>query len=502
MLRRFLHNTAISAVAFGLAGVLGLFSVGLIAKFYGLAVLGLIALARSFLPNGFLSLIDFGVSETTTQMVARGRLGDWAAASERVSFLTVVAVITGLVSSVVLWFAAPVLAVLFKVAQEEMPAFISILKVTALITPIAFVGLVVEGVLKGFEEYGWLRMTEVGGSVLYVAAIYLAVWSNLSFEWIAYAYLATVVVKYLVLALIVAFAMRRTSLRFGTWSRETRDDLVYRGWLMFNARIGGVLQQTIIPLAIGALYGPAQVGAYDLLMRLPRFLKAVLSPLFSAILPISAHIDEKTDVRRLQLLGRNSFVLPAAIVIPIVVLMALYSEEILKVWVGPQSAEQWPWLALALIVPAANVMISAGQTALMVRADFMRFANRYLYSQVAVQYAVTAITLHWFQDRAFIVGWVVSYVVLTPVLAHRMLRLMGLPRRLFWQHVARQALVAAILAVLVRAYKIYVTPETLPALIVAGATGCIAAWALSMMLILSRGDRAMFGKFARAMTNR
>lgn len=502
MLRRFLHNTAISAVAFGLAGVLGLFSVGLIAKFYGLTVLGLIALSRAFLPSGFLALIDFGVSETTTQMVARGRLGDWAAASERVSFLTMVAAVTGLVSSVAMWFGAPALAVIFKVAPEEGPAFVSILKVTALITPLAFIGLIMEGALKGFEEYGWLRMTEVGGSLLYVAAIYLAIWNELSFEWIAYAYLATLVIKYLMLALIVAMAARRSKLRFSSWSPETRYDLVHRGWLMFNARIGGVLQQIVIPLAIGAMYGPAQVGAYDLLMRLPRFLKAVLSPLFSAILPISAHLDEQTDVRRLKILGRNSFVLPAAIVVPILVLIALYSEEILTVWVGPQSAEQWPWLALALVVPAANAMINAGQTALMVRADFMRFANRFLYSQVLVQYAVTALTLHWFQDRAFILGWVVSYVTLTPVLAHRMFKLMALPRRLFWQHVARQVLVAAILTVLVLLYKTYLTPATLSALIVAGAIGCIAAWTLSLSLILSRSDRAMFGKFARAMTPR
>jgi hypothetical protein len=85
---------------------------------------------------------------------------------------------------------------------------------------------------------------------------------------------------------------------------------------------------------------------------------------------------------------------------------------------------------------------------------------------------------------------------------HRMLRFMSLPRRLFWQHAARQALVAAILAAMVLVYKTYLTPQTLPALIVAGATGCVAAWALSVMLILSRRDREMFGKVARAMTHR
>ena len=63
MLRGFLQNTAISAVAYAVAGVLGLFAVGVIARSYGVGVLGLIVLARAFLPTGFLALVDFGVSE-------------------------------------------------------------------------------------------------------------------------------------------------------------------------------------------------------------------------------------------------------------------------------------------------------------------------------------------------------------------------------------------------------------------------------------------------------
>ena len=76
MLQRFLQNTAISAVAYGVAGILGLFAVGLIARSYGLAVLGLITLLRSFLPSGLLVLVDLGASDITTQAVARGRAGD------------------------------------------------------------------------------------------------------------------------------------------------------------------------------------------------------------------------------------------------------------------------------------------------------------------------------------------------------------------------------------------------------------------------------------------
>jgi len=502
VLRRFLHNTAISAVAYGLAGVLGLFAVGLIARSYGLAVLGLLVLLRAFLPTGVLALVDLGVSENTTQAVARGRVGDWALASEKISLLTLVAGATGVIWGAALWIAASSLATVFKVAPDQAEAFISILKITALILPLTFLGLVAEGALKGFEHYGWLRITEVAGNVLYVMAVYVAVWQGAPFEWVAYSYLAATVAKYFVLAAVVWSVANKTSLRFSSWTVASRQDIRYRSWLMFNNRVAGTFQQTLVPLVIGALFTPAEVGTYDLITRLPRFLKATMAPLHSAILPISAHIEEMTDTRRLQMLGRNGLVLPAAIVVPVLIVVALFSQEILKVWVGPQYADQWPWLAISLFIPAITVMLGAGQTALMAWSDFLRLNTQLLYLQVFTQYFVTAIFLAWFRERAFILGWVISYIVFAPVIARQMLRYMSLSSSLFWEQVGRHAIVAGMLTACVAIYKMFSIPVGLMGLIVVGGLSCIVAWALSVTIILSGKDRAMFGKFARTITGR
>ncbi|WP_456632255.1 lipopolysaccharide biosynthesis protein [Bradyrhizobium sp. URHC0002] len=499
MLRRFVQNTAISAVAYALAGVLGLFAVGLIAKSYGLAVLGLIVLSRAFLPTGFLALLDLGVSETTTQAVARGRVGDWVVAGEKVSLLAAIAAAVGIVSSVILWSAAFQLTAVFKVAPDQVAAFVAILRVTALALPIVFLGLIAEGTLKGFERYGWLRTTEIGSNVLYVAAVYTLVWHGAPFEWVAYSYLAMIVTKYFVLAAVVCRAAFGTPLRLRSWTASSSKDVFHRCWLMFNNRIAGTFQQTLVPLAIGALYSPVEVGSFDLITRLARFLKATMAPLHSAILPISTHIDETTDTRRLQMLGRNGLVLPGAIIVPALVVMALFSEEILKVWVGPQFSDQWPWLALSMFIPAVAAMLGPGQTALMVRSDFLRFNNRLLYLQVIVQYLVTGLTIVWFRERAFILGWVVSYVALAPFIAHHMLLRMELPRSLFWGVLGRQVLVALMLAIVVAVAKAYFYPGSLVALAIVGGLSCMIAWALSGVIILSGSDRAMFGRFARAM---
>jgi O-antigen/teichoic acid export membrane protein len=498
VLRRFVQNTAISAVAYALAGVLGLFAVGLIAKSYGLAVLGLIVLSRAFLPTGFLALLDLGVSETTTQAVAKGRVGDWVVAGEKVSLLAVIAAAVGIASGVILWSVAVQLTAIFKVAPDQAAAFAAILRVTALALPIVFLGLIAEGTLKGFEQYGWLRLTEVGGNVLYVAAVYILAWRGAPFEWIAYSYLAVIMAKYFVLAGIVCSAASETSLRLRSWTAPSRKDVLHRCWLMFNSRIVGTFQQPLVPLAIGALYSPVEVGAFDLITRLARFLKATMGPLHSAILPISTHLDEATDTRRLQILGRNGLVLPAAIIVPILIVVALFSEEILKVWVGSQHSSQWPWLALSMLVPAATVMLGAGQTALIVRSDFLRFNTRLLYLQVTLQYLITALTLVWFRERAFILGWVLSYVVFAPLVADHMLLHMKLPRSLFWQQIGRHLLVGAILTGLVAVTKMFFDPGTLISLVIVGGLSCIVAWALSGAIILTGSDWAMFGRFARA----
>ena len=502
MLRRFLRNTAISAIAYGLAGVLGLLAVGVIARSYGLAVLGLIVLVRTFLPTGILSLIDFGVSETTIQAVARGRVGDWAAANERVSFLTLIAGCTGIVSGLALWIAAAPLAIVFKVAPDQIEAFVNILEVTAMVLPLAFLGLIVEGVLKGFEYYGWLRTTEVGGNAAYVVAVYVSVWHGAPFEWVAYSYLAMIVAKYVVLVAVVWWVTRNTSLQFSLWTADSRQDVFHRSWLMFNNRIAGMFQQTLMPLAIGVLFSPAAVGSYDLITRLPRFLKATMAPLYSAILPISTQIEETTDTRRLQMLGRNGLVLPAAIVFPVLISVALFSKEILTVWVGPQHADQWPWLAMSMLIPAITVMLGAGQTTLMVRAHFLRLNTRLLYYQVLTQYLVTLIFIAWFHEMAFILGWVISYVVFAPIIARFTLMEMSLPNSLYWEQVGRHVVVAAILAVAVAACKMVWSPTSLIGLVIAGGTSCVVAWVLTAAIVLSQSDHAMFRTFVKAMTRR
>ena len=500
MLRRLAQNTAISAVTFGITGALGLLVVGVIVRAYGLSAFGLIVLVRNLLPVGFLALIDFGVSETTTQAVARARGGgNWVVAGEKVALLLAGAFCIGLLSGCTLWFGASSFAALFRVAPEQAAVFATMVRLTGLALLIAFPGLVFEGILKGFENYGWLRLVEIVGIGSYVAAVLAIVSEGMAYQWVAYSFTTMIICKYLVLGLVAWRVARNSPLRFHHATIDSRRDLSRRSWLMFAGRIVGILQNQLPPLAIGMLLGSGAVGIYDVLTRLPRFLKSVLGLLSSAILPVSARVEEASDTGRRQMLARSGFVLPAAIAIPGLTVVGLFSQEILTHWIGVSAAAHWPWMSLMLLVPAVGVLLGSSQTALLIRPDFLRATLKLVFLQTAIQYAVTLAFLSTLDQFAFIFGQVLASVTFTPLLAKRIFDEWEMPLGLFWNQLARHTANAAILVAAVAMIKFLLAPLGLYELTIVIGLCCVAGWGLSYAIVLSSGDRAMFGRVLRSL---
>src|SRR5712691_1759568 len=101
MFTALVRNTLFSAMAYVAVAILNLLIVPITIKAYGLEAYGLIVLARVFLPTGFMAIVDLGVSETGTLVVARARAkGGWETASAQVTWLFTMALLMGLVMGI------------------------------------------------------------------------------------------------------------------------------------------------------------------------------------------------------------------------------------------------------------------------------------------------------------------------------------------------------------------------------------------------------------------
>src|SRR5882757_1988593 len=133
MIKRLIQNTIVSTVAFGAAALLGLIVIPVIIRTWGVTEFGLIVITRLLLPSGMMAVLDLGLSEVATQVVARAREHrDWDRVGRQLSFLTVLSIPLALLLSAAIWLCTPYLVVLMKVDPAHVGKFTEILHYTAL----------------------------------------------------------------------------------------------------------------------------------------------------------------------------------------------------------------------------------------------------------------------------------------------------------------------------------------------------------------------------------
>ena len=500
MLARLARNTAFSAIAFGINGLIGLALVPVIVGAYGLAQFGLIILSRTLMPAGALGVLDLGVAETATQAVGRARgSGDWTRAGEQLGVLLALSVTVGAVIAAAIALGAPALAGLFGAAGAERESFTGVLAVTGVVLAAFFPGLVAEGVLKGFERFGALRCIEVLAVLGYAIATVVCISAGLSYAAVAYAYLGAMLARYLALAAVAVAAMRSAGLRPLRWSKSARDDVLRRSSLMFQSKILGTLQMPVPPLLIGALLGPAAVGLYEIITRLPRFLKSTLSLLASAVLPVAARLEGRGAHDQLRGLGVKSFWLVPFVTFPVLFAAAGLARPILDLWVGPQLAAWWPWVAVMMLFPILQVPLFVSQAALLVRPEYMASANRISAAGIALQFALSLVFLRSFGAMAFVLGVALAAVLTFPFHLRLVARSLEVAAGELW----RPVLTHAALALAMAAVLAFVdgTIAGLGAALLCAAFGgaLLAYWGMAYLLLLEANARDLIGRLASSL---
>jgi O-antigen/teichoic acid export membrane protein len=410
MFARIAKNTLITAVSFIFTGFVPLLLVPLLVDRYGMAQYGLMVLARLLLPTGALGFLDLGNSEIAGYAVARARHdGDWRACGRLLSGLLRVNLALGITAALLMFVMAPTLARLFGVEDAQHRGFLLIVRTTAVTLPILLVSLAGEGVLRGFENFRSLRTIEISTVLIFAGMAYAAVKFALGFVWVANAYVAYALIR----ALGVLWKAHRMLCRDGFGLRSAPigpewQELRSRCLALGANRLIGVGQAHASPILIGALIGPRAVGLFDVVVRIPRFLKIVTGVLNTAILPVVMRLDQKNDkdsVRRLFDLGLLGVL---CLVAPIVAWCIAFSETILRLWVSEGFRAYWPWQALMFLWPLINAITSFTCGSLLGRNNFVRALNWIVLGQIFAQIVLSMLGMRLFAEQGFIVGQIAA----------------------------------------------------------------------------------------------
>ena len=498
MLKRLVQNTIISTVAFGASALLGLIVIPVIIRTWGVTEFGLIVLARLLLPTGLMAILDLGLSEVATQVFARAREHrDWRLASQQFSFLLALSICLALVLSAAMWLVTPYLIAIMKVDPAHAQEFTEILHYTAIANLILIPALLWEGIVKGFERYNLLRISEFTSTAIYVALTVWAAGNSLPFDVVAYIYLATLIARSLAVFAAAIAALRAKNVKLATWTGETRQQLLHRCLLLFQGKLIGGISGPAPAFIVGLLFGPAGVGVYDALTRLSRISKIVVGLLTSALLPVASRLDERGSATTFERLGELGLVLLPMFTVPPLAAAAVLSPDILHLWIGPLLAPYALWMGLSFLIPIYAQYLAIGGVIFLTRTEVQARLNLLSGIQLLIWVLVSSATLGLFAERALILGQVVGGLLVLPWQLGTLRSALNLDRRHLQKALGTQAVILGIGSALLVLLTTYIHLDSVIKLAVVAGLFCLASWFTQYFLVLEQNDRAIFPQVGR-----
>lgn len=345
-------NSLINLAGFGLPLLVGLIAIPLIVRGFGVERFGVLTLAWAVI--GYFSLFDMGIGRAITQSMAV-RLG--SASARDVSRLVwtglLLMFIFSLVGAVILaslspWLVSSILNLPQALREETIDAFILL----AVAIPAVVLSAGLAGILTALQRFDLINALRIPmGMMIFLVPLAILPYSKS----MAYVCAGLLIIRMLFLALHAAacfYAYPPLRAHRGIERSEIRGLLSFGGWMTVTNVIGPLMVYmdrfvigAVLTLSAVAYY----VTPYEMITRLwaiPAALVAVLFPAFAA-----AKASATSHAASLYSMGARAIL---GILAPIVLVIVVFAEEGLRLWLGDDFAQQGKavlrWLAIGVFI--------------------------------------------------------------------------------------------------------------------------------------------------------
>ena len=332
--------------------VLGLAFLPLLFARYGHDRFGLLSLVWTSL--AYFMLLDLGLGRALTQLVARRSLENRPQdmRSLLVTSLTFVLLCGGLIALALSFAASLVAEVLLNVPPGLAGEATRVVRLLAVLVPVTVSLSVVRGYLEGRRLFGRSALIRATVSSL---GYLVPVGACLVTQDLSVAVAAILVTR--VAVLLLGLALCRSDMGTGSgWvaNRSVLRDLMRTGgWVTVSnvvspvmATLDRFLVAHLVSLAAAGYYATAQQVGNQLVM-LPASLAAVLFPLFASGSPVGGRESGR--------LYGTAMKWVAVSLAPVIVIVLLMAEPILKSWIGATFAEN---VLLPLKILAVGALVN------------------------------------------------------------------------------------------------------------------------------------------------
>jgi len=391
-------------------GVFNLLLMGLIIRSWGLEGYAAFLLIRLLTPIGYFNILDFGMFDSTVRNVAKYR----SAVKEinqvfPISLLYIICVgaLTALLIFVVGEQLLEFLGLNEAVRFGSESKFSWVMFLVIIQVPL-FIMLFIESVLKGYEKFLLLRLIDL--VVVLSCVLLLIIWPDNAMElWVfIFAYYAFLGIKLITLLLFLAASDIRVY-RFSSLPIAVRKDVFRHSSTMGIGKLISTSVEYVPLIALSGLGNLEVAGAFDAIMRIPRFIKSVMGAVNNVIVPYAAALNKFDFDHSKASLVTLTTKYQSMVFAPLLLVGLIFSEQILSFWIGQDYVAYSVSMKLCFIVPIIILCIGAGSSVSISNQIILKALNSINLLRLFIYILLSFVLLKYFTFEAFIYANIVSY---------------------------------------------------------------------------------------------
>ena len=357
--QKILKNTIISGVAHVYISIIGLLLLPFMINRLGAVEYGLIGFIRVFSVLGIMGVFDFGLRMVITKFVAQ-----YKAENKEYYILTIISS-----SSIFLLLVGSLLSAIGMFISGHVASFLSVpdiykenfklaLKVVFVSYVFELPGIIFAGAIEGFQRFDYLKSTEVIRFSLYAIFSVMLILSGYGFLEIVISATLLSFGQVLVYGYLTKKCVGKISRHSKFFSLTALRECFKLSRHLFSAQVSSVLGNNAEKVLITVMLNPVYMTMYEIIVKLPRFIKSSISFLGAAIMPAASELAARQDTDRNRQLFVQGLRLNQMAGYPIVICILFLAKDFIEAWVGSEYASLVILLQMLLMVnllsPVAN----------------------------------------------------------------------------------------------------------------------------------------------------
>jgi len=263
---------------------------------------------------------------------------------------------------------------------------------------------------------------------------------------------------------------------------------------LFAGKTSSLIYHQSPRIIIGLFLGPVLMTSYEVVIRLPRFIKSMMGFLNSAIMPAASEISVSENKENLIKLFLRGMRYQIFFIYPVIIGAMFFAKQILTVWVGNEFSFLYKILQFVLLWNLIMPIVTYGGSIFVgMNTQLKKLALMSIITTILS--LVISLSLVWRYDlNGVFIGYVSSLLIIFPFYLITYLKEFGVKTSYFLKELLISIITSCIPVAIIVLLNQVVSGYDLVNLIIKYLVWCLFYWCSLYFFILSEEDRKLITK--------